>query len=171
MALGIKSIKHFKYFDFLLSYTHSNFNLGVQNTAALGLTIYPHNNLNLYVIAGAYFHYQSQNEHAEQQYIQNYKMGFKVFSNLWLEGSFITGSFTNFYDPFSTVTYNSLEQYKAIYGMNLILPFYKHNFSVFAGYRYYQSNSMFVPVNDVFDTYNSKPFNYQSITGGISWKL
>ena len=170
-ALGIKASKQFGIFNISLAGAHSNFNLSKQNTGAISIMIYPLGNLNLYFTANGYLHTQNQNTNTIQQVIQSHKLGFKIIKNLWMEGSVMFGGFTNLYDPFSELTYNSLEQYNTITGVNFIIPLHKSGISFFAGYRNYQSESMFVPVDNVFESSNNKIFNYKSITGGIIWKL
>lgn len=170
-AVGLKAIKHLGIFDISLTGVHSDFNLSKQNTISTSISIYPFSNLNLYYTANGYLHFQNQNSNTVKQVIHSHKLGFKVIQHLWIEGSAILGDFTNLYDPFSGLTYNSQEQYNTITGVNFIIPLYKPDISIFVGYRYSQSESIFVPVDDVFETLNNKPINYQSITGGLTWKL
>lgn len=150
---------------------YSYLNLSNQITGAGSLTVYPLGNMNLYATATGYYHTQSQNGHTLNQVIQSYKLGFKVMNNLWIEGYTMLGDFSNLQDPFSGITYNSLELYHAIYGANIYVPFSKNKVSVFAGYRQYNSISQFVPVDNVFEGFNNVSFKYQTITGGIIWKL
>ncbi|MBE0649792.1 MAG: hypothetical protein IH595_03015 [Bacteroidales bacterium] len=150
---------------------YSYMNLSNQITGAGSLTIYPLGNLNLYATATGYYHMQSQNGHSLNQVIQSYKLGFKVMKYLWLEGYTMLGDFSNLQDPFSGITYNSLELYHDFYGANIYIPFSKIGVSLFGGYRNYNSISQFVPVENVFEGYNNISFKYQSFTGGIIWKL
>lgn len=150
---------------------YSYLNLSNQITGACSFTFYPLGNVNLYATAAGYYHTQSQNGQKLDQIIQSYKFGFKVMKNLWIEGYTMLGDFSNLQDPFSGITYNSLELYRAFYGANIYIPISKNKFSVFTGYRSYNSTSQFVPVDNVFEGYNNVSFNYQTITGGIIWKL
>lgn len=150
---------------------YSYLNFSNQITGAGSLTLYPLGNLNLYVRAAGYYHMQSQNGQKLNQVIQSYKLGVKVTKNLWLEGYGMLGDFSNLLDPFSGITYNSLELYHSIYGANIYIPFNKNGVSLFLGYRKYNSTSQFVPVDNVFEGYNDILFNYQTFTGGLIWKL
>ncbi len=157
--------------SFSLAGGYSYLNLSNQITGVGSITVYPLGNLNLYATASGYYHTQSQNGKKLDQIIQSYKLGFKIMNNLWVEGYTLLGDFSNLQDPFSGITYNSLELYRAIYSANIYVPFSKNRFSVFAGYRNYNSISQFVPVDNVFDGTNNISFKYQTITGGIIWKL
>ena len=170
-AIGLKVKKQFGRLEAGLAFAHGNFNLSKQNTAGFLLSIYPFGNLNIYYTGAIFNHVQSQNSINETQYIQSHKTGVKVFKNLWIEGMYVFGGFTNFYDSFSELTYNSLEKHNSIYGINLVVPLYKSGSSIFMGFRNYNSETMFIPVDDVFNTSNTKEMNYQSITGGILWKF
>ena len=61
---------------------------------------------------------------------------------LWFEVFSIFGEFTNFYDPFTEITYNSLEQYNLISGVNLIVPLYKSGISFFSGRLFLESRDL-----------------------------
>jgi len=168
---GLKASLRSSYIKTSIAGSHSSMNLAVQNTASASLSVYPLGNLNLYLGASASLHSQKQDEAGLQQFIHSYMLGFRPVKSLWIEGEAMFGTFSNFYDPFSEQVYNSLELYKSIGNINLIVPFYKSGMSLFASYRYYASESIFVPVDDVFETSNHKPINYQSFTIGLSWKL
>jgi len=170
-VLGVKGTKHFKLIQSSLAFTHSNLNNSKQNTVAGSLAYYPWSNLNLYYTGSAYWHLQNKNSNTLNQFIHSHKVGAKLLTNLWLEVYGILGEFTNFHDSFSSLTYNSLEQYKFLTGANIIVPFFKHNLSLLLSYRYNQSKSIFVPKDKIFEYSNNKDFNYQSITGGLSWKI
>ena len=171
LVTGIKLEKNLGIVTLSLAGSLSNLNLSKQNTAAASLTILPLGNLNLYLTANGYLHGQKQRDAAIQQFMHSYTLGFKIAKHLWLEGYSTFGEFSNLYDPFSELTYNSLELYKNISSISLIIPLYKSGASLFAGARLYKSESMFVPVEDVFGSTNSREINYQSFTFGISWKL
>ncbi len=158
-------------FSISLAGGYSYLNLSHQITGAGAVTFYPLGNLKLYVNATGYYHRQSQNGDILNQFFQSYKLGVKITKHLWIEGYSLWGDFSNFQDPFSGITYNSLELYHGIYSVSIYVPFKQDKISVFAGYRHYNSVSSFVPVDHVFETYNSISFNYQTITGGIIWKL
>ena len=171
LVVGVKAEKNLGVFTLSLAGSRSNLNLSKQNTAAASLTILPLGNLNLYLTANGYLHGQKQKDAAIQQFMHSYTLGFKIAKHLWLEGYSTFGEFSNLYDPFSELTYNSLELYRNISSLSLIVPLYKSGASLFAGARFYSSESMFVPVDGVFATTNSREINYQSYTFGISWKL
>ena len=171
IALGFKASKHIKMVELTLAAYFSNFNLSKQKTLAASWSLLPFSNLNLYYSLSAYLHIQNQNASSIQQLVQSHKIGFKVIPNLWLEGYIIAGGFTNLYDPFTNFTYNSLEQYNSIAGANIMVPLFNFKLTIFAGYRHYESESMFVSINNVFEKYNTKEFSYQSFTGGLLWKL
>lgn len=170
-GVSIKIAKQNGLVSFSLAGGYSYLNLSNQITGVGSISIYPLGNLNLYATASGYYHTQSQNGNKLDQIIQSYKLGFKIMKNLWVEGYTLLGDFSNLQDPISGITYNSLELYRAIYSANLYVPFGKNRFSVFAGYRNYNSVSQFVPVDNVFKGYNNVSFNYQTITGGVIWKL
>jgi tetratricopeptide (TPR) repeat protein len=170
-GVSLKITKQNGFICFSIAGGYSYLNLSNQITGVGSITVYPLGNLNLYANASGYYHTQSQNGKKLDQIIQSYKLGFKIMNNLWVEGYSLLGDFSNLQDPISGITYNSLELYRAIYSANLYVPFSKNRFSVFAGYRNYNSISQFVPVDNVFDGTNNISFNYQTITGGIIWKL
>jgi len=169
-VFGLKGQGSSGIFRFSAAGSHSNLNLSEQNTAAASLTILPLGNLNLYMTTNAYLHFQKHDEDSRQQFMQSVRLGFRPVKHIWIEGYTTHGRFSNLYDAFSEITYNSIESYKSISNINLIVPFYKSGISLFAGYRYYQSESMFVPVDHVLETQNHKSISYQSFTFGISWK-
>jgi len=171
VAIGLNAKKQFGILETALAVTHANFNLSKQYSMGFLLTVYPLGNLNLYYSGALFHHLQEQNSIVKTQFIHSHKVGLKVFKNMWIEGVSIFGGFTNFYDPFTQHTYNSVEKYNSILGINLVFPFSKSGRALFLGFRSYNSETMFVPVNDVFTTYNAEKIKYQSITGGISWNF
>lgn len=170
-AASLKITKQTGLFSFSVAGVYSYLNLSNQLTGAASLTFYPLGNLNLYASVCGYYHMQSKKGQHLNQLIQSYTLGFKVMKNLWIEGSTLQGDFSNLQDPFSGITYNSLEIYRAIYGAKIYIPLNKNGISIFAGYRHYQSNGPFVPANNVFEHHNDIIFNYRTFTGGIIWKL
>ncbi|MBN2639147.1 MAG: hypothetical protein JXR65_08680 [Bacteroidales bacterium] len=171
IGISLKATKQAGPVSIALSGSYSNLNLSNQITGAASITYYPFGNLNLYTNATGYYHLQSQKSSSINQIIQSYKLGLKLTNNLWIEGFGILGDFSNLIDPFSGITYNSLEIYHSIYGVNVYIPFNKNGVSLFVGYRNYNSTSQFIPVENVFEGYNNITFNYQTFTGGIIWKL
>ncbi|MBI9067838.1 MAG: hypothetical protein JEZ09_11140 [Salinivirgaceae bacterium] len=171
IALGIIASKYIKFFKFSMAASHAEFNSGKQNTLAGSIAVYPLSNLNLYYNLNGYLHMQHQGVESIKQFIQRHELGVKILPNLWMEGYVMAGEFNNFYDPFSTITYNSIEKYNSILGLNIIVPFYKINLTLFAAYKIYHSKSIFSPFKNTFETYNSKNISYQSFTGGLSWKF
>ena len=123
-----------------------------------------------YTLAGYYLHdyYHSVNIN---QLINSHELGIKLTENLWLELGALFGQFANFYDAFSEIIYNSMEQYNSSARVSLIASFYKSGISLFATYQYHSSESIFVPSNEPLNYTNNKAFNYQTITGGIIWKF
>ncbi len=170
-SLGLQAIKQVGIFRLAVAGAYSEINESHQALGAASFSIYPLANLNLYYSFRGYYLHQNNNSNSSSQGIHSHELGFKVMKNLWCEVFMLFGEFTNFYDVFTGITYNSLEQYNRISGINLIVPLYKSGLSFFAGYRYYQSESLFVPANDPLHGTNNKTFNYQTITGGFIWKL
>lgn len=169
--IGIKGTTHLKYTNISLAYTFSNINNAKQNTIAGSLSVFPLSNLSLYYTINTYLHLQNNNTTQLNQFIHSHTIGAKILTNLWIEAFATFGEFSNFYDAFSTLSYNSLEKYNFIAGANIIVPLFKPKLSFFLSYRFNQSESVFVSKNNSLDYSNSKDFNYQSITGGISWTL
>lgn len=170
-VIGLKASQQIGIFKLSLAATNSNLNFSKQNTGAASLAVYPFGNLNLYYAANVYYHMQSNNDIKLNQFIQSHEIGFKVMKNLWIEANMMLGEFTNFYDSFAGITYNGLEKYKRSMGVNVIIPLNKSGISIFAAYRNNSSESIYVSTDNLLDTYNNKPYTYQIITGGISWKL
>ncbi len=170
-ALGIAVNLRPGIFDLGFSAIHSNYNLGKQNTFSGELTIYPFSNQNLYYKGQFTAHFQSQNNQSIHQLVNVHGLGFKIMKNLWLEANQTFGEFSNLHEAFTGITYNSLELYKSLTETKIIVPIHKNGISLFASFRYIQSESMFVPEENIFDYSNNKTINYKIITGGISWKL
>jgi len=171
MVFGIQGTANSKRFRISLAGSTSGLNHAVQNTASASLTLFPLGNLNLYYTANGYLNYQKQDGNSLVQMIHSSKIGFSPLKFLWIEAFSTFGDFSNLYDPYSGITYNSPELYKNILGVSFIVPFYKKGISAFAGYRQQKSESVFIPVNQVFDFSNNQSFKYQSFTIGILWKI
>jgi tetratricopeptide (TPR) repeat protein len=170
----IWSLKLQKQFEFLksgIAATTSNLNGIKQSGYGLQMTFYPFGNLNLYYSGALFLHQQKYETEKETAWIHSHRLGVKLTKKLWLEGLLKMGDFRNFYDPFDELIYNSLERYHSISGLNLIIPFSKKGSSVFLGFRNFQSETIFVPTEEPFNISNTKNINYQTITGGIQWKL
>lgn len=171
IATGLQISKQLGIFRASLAGAYSNLNAYKQLTGAAAFSVYPLGNLNLYYSFSAYYLSQTAESSTSFSFIQKHTLGFKVMKYLWLEAYSTIGEYTNFYDPFSEIVYNSLELHKYITGANLIIPFYKTGISIFTSYRFNQSESIFIPYAEPLNYMNSKEFNYQSIAGGILWKL
>ncbi len=170
-TVGLKTNKHIGMFDIGLAGVYSELNNSRQTTGAALLSIYPFNNLNFYYTGKAFLHSQNSTSTRVLQLMHSHELGFKIWDNLWLELFTLWGEHSNFQDPFSELNYNSLELNRSASGIKLIVPFYKSGVTLFASYRYQQSESMFVPTDNPLNTTNHIKFNYQTITGGIIWKL
>ena len=171
MVLGLQATVHAGRIRISLAGSNSGLNNSIQNTSSASVTYYPFGNLNLYITANGYLHFQKQDKNRLTQIFQASKIGFSPLKHLWIEAYSTFGEFSNLYDPYSGITYNSPELYKNISGISIIVPFYKSGISVFAGFRHQKSESVFIPVNKVFDLSNNKSFIYQSVTIGMLWKI
>lgn len=170
-VLGLKGTLNAGLLSSSLTGTASGLNNSTQKTASASVTYFPLGNLNLYFTANGYLHIQKQAGNSLDQKVLASKIGFSPMKHLWIEGYTTFGEFSNLYDPYSGITYNSPELYKNISSVSIIIPFYKSGISVFAGYRHQKSESAFIPSSDVFDLSNNKSFKYQSITIGMLWKI
>lgn len=170
-TLGLKANKQLSILDIGMAGIYSELNNIQQLTGALSLTIYPLNNLNLYYTGRVNFHQQVNESTTITQIFQVHEIGFKVFRHLWVELNTVIGDHSNFYDPFTQLTYNGLEQHRIYSDAKIIVPLYKSEISLFASYRYHESTSFFAPESNPLNTINNIEYNYQTITGGIIWKL
>jgi len=170
-VLGLKGTVNAGLLSFSLSGSSSGLNNSTQKTASSSVTYFPLGNLNLYITVNGFLHFQKQDGNSSDQMILASKIGFSPLKHLWIEAYSTFGDFSNFYDPYSGITYNSPELYKKISSISIIVPLYKSGISVFAGYRHQKSESAFIPASDVFDLSNKKSIKYQSLTIGTLWKI
>ncbi|ACF14356.1 hypothetical protein Ctha_1902 [Chloroherpeton thalassium ATCC 35110] len=168
-SFGLRASLELGLFRASLAGARSNFFEGEQTLGALALSVFPSGNLNLYYTASAYLNRQSKDGASESQFVHKHEIGLKVAEHLWLEVLAMQGDFTNLYDPFSEISYNSPERYRTIAGLTLVVPFFEVGITGFLGYRYIRSESIFIPYENASDITNRTPFNFQSITGGITW--
>lgn len=151
------------------AYMYLNKNPYVQG--GLFLSYYPLGNLNLYITSKAYYHSPALDS-SEGRFIFFQEMGFKAFSNLWIELWISEGLIENFAGNSGFLVYNDLSVITQLYGGNLIFPVFKSGIELSIRFRHSVQESTFVPEQFTAGAYlNTIKVNHNTITGGVKWKF
>jgi|GEM_PF-1910163 len=170
-TLGARAGVEYGLFRGIFAVASSDFQDAKQNLIAAGVSFYPYANLDLYYNMTFFMNRQKQNGESESQLIHKHEVGYKINEHVWLEANAMFGDFTNLYDPFTEISYNTPERYKSILGVNVVVPFYNIGITGFLGYRMTNSESVFISYDNPLDVSHRIPFDYHSFTGGIIWNL
>lgn len=135
------------------------------------LSYYPLGNLNLYSTSKAYYHFPAL-DFNEGRFIFFQELGFKAFSNLWIELWISEGLIENFAGNSGFLVYNDLSVITRQYGANLIIPIIKQGMELSLRFRHSAQESSFVPVQlEEGINLNTIKVNHNTITGGVKWKF
>lgn len=135
------------------------------------MSYYPLGNLNLYTTSKAYYHFPAL-DFNKGRFIFFQEMGFKAFSNLWIELWISEGLIENFAGNSGFLIYNDLSSITRQYGGNLIIPLFKSGMELSLRFRHSAQESSFIP--DQFEdglNLNTIKVNHNTITGGVKWKF
>lgn len=161
--------KEFQYFNLGISYAYNNFNN--INTHQLGVhsSIYPLANQNLYYTVDLYLQQLNYNNTSNENYILNQLIGFKIHKNFWMELSGKIPQHMNLFDIRNNISYNNIEMIDKSWNIKGIIPVYKANMKIFAGFGQGYNSSWFFPDGDILNPINKQTYNNYIITGGIKW--
>ncbi len=163
--------KDFSFFKAGISYSTGKMNMANQNQLGTHLGIFPNGNLNLYYSYDGYFQKQEVGNKTLTNYIQKHLIGFKVTNYWWMEASVMLPKFHNFYDTSSGGLWNGLEGTKNLYNLNHIFLVKNSHLRFIFNVGMFDSESVFVPTDDIMNQQNPQSYSNFNITGGILWKL
>ncbi len=96
-------------------------------------------------------------------------LGFKIYSKLWTELFVIQGNITNSQQNNGFLLCNGVDNYKRMFGATL---FWHSKVNLFVRYQFSQMKSNIMKYqNAEIQVYQTKPYNKQTIVGGILWKF
>lgn len=163
--------KDFNYFKIGLSFTTGKMNMADQNQVGVHLTIFPRGNLNLYYAFDGYFQNQEVTGVSLSNFIHKHVLGFRVTDHWWMEASGMFPKFHNFYETSTGSLWNGLEGTKNLVNWNHIFLTKNSHLSFILNLGLYESESVFVPTDDISNRQNAQSYLNINITGGIVWKL
>ncbi len=164
-------------FEFGLGGLVSNLNFKKQKQVTFNITYYPSGNMNFYGSTDFSFFDQVDDNQGgnEQRILFRQKIGFKVFSKCWLEGSYMQGDLTNTSWNNAYLVYNVPDKMNYIAGLNILFPFNeKIELSLRYQYRSRSGNYSQYYIDDIGKIYNKTfdtDYQNQTIIGGIKWNL
>jgi hypothetical protein len=145
----------------------SNYSERKQVQVGINLSYYPFGNLNLYTFSAL----SLKVDNREKSVIFHQKVGFKVFSKLWMEGGGLFGQLKNYNDFNLAYGYNIADYMDMIFYGKLIFPLNNQvNFFVEGQYIHkYTFRTDDYGVNEHSET----RINYDqwNIEGGLLWKF
>ncbi|MCW3789169.1 tetratricopeptide repeat protein [Plebeiibacterium sediminum] len=163
--------KDFSFFKLGLSYTTGKMNMADQNQFGTHIALFPGGNLNLYYSFDGYFQNQEVRGVSLSNFIHKHLIGFKVSNYWWMEASGTFPKFHNFYDTASGGLWNGLEGTKNLYNLSQIFLIKNSNVELIFNAGIFDSESVFVPTDDIMNRQNQQSYSNFNITGGIVWKL
>ncbi len=162
--------KDFTIFKVGASYITGKMNMATQNQVGMHLAIFPKGNLNLYYVFDAYQQNQEVAGESLSNFIYKNQLGFRVTDYWWMEASGTFPSFHNFYETSTGALWNGLEGTKNLWNLNQIFLTKKAHVSFIFNVGWYESESVFVPTDDITNRQNVQSYSNINITGGIVWK-
>lgn len=163
--------------EFGLGGTFSNLNFKKQKQVSFNLTYYPLGNMSFYGSTDFSFFDQvdDNDDGSEQRILFRQKIGFKVFSKCWIEGSYMQGDLTNTNWNNAYLVYNVPDKMNYIAGLNILFPLNeKIELSLRYQYRARSGNYSEYYVDDIGKIYNKTldtDYQNQTIIGGLKWNL
>lgn len=165
-------VKHeFNHFTSELSWAYFDFTPLKTNQFGAHITYYPLANLNLYISTDHYLQIKNFSNETERDYILNGVIGAKIHQNLWLEANISLPGYMYLYDMSYNLAYNDLQLQHYNFGATSIIPLYKANMKIYAGYYYQSTASAYFPDNDLFNPINENNYSNHLIKLGIQWIL
>ncbi len=165
--------KDFSVFSVCLSGSYSNLNLNDQIQAGLSLSYYPLGNLDFYGSSGM----MTLFEGSDLRFIFSQVLGLKIISRLWLECNGVYGDLTNANVNNGWIVYNNTDKIDWGAGINLMF-FPSSHFEIDLAYQYFRKeNPVYYFMAPQSGQLNRQPqadyhpYQTNSITGGIKWKL
>ncbi len=163
--------KDFSFFKLGLSYITGKMNRVDQNQFGTHFALFPNGNLNLYYSFDGYFQHQEVGSVSLSNFIHKHLIGFKVNNYWWMEASGTFPKFHNFYDTASGGLWNGLEGTKKLYNLSQIFLIKNTHLQLILNAGIFDSESVFVPTDNMMNRQNQQSYSNFNFTGGIVWKL
>ena len=162
--------KYLGLFNFGGGVSYSNLNFKNQFQKDFRLVFYPLGNLNLYSLSNVYLVSENYNTTTDEYVSMKQVVGFKTFSNLWMEASAHLGEIKNYTSNGGFNIFNSDETQTSRYDFSLIHEGLKTNFRLMMSYSEYYNNYFDLVENQTVDL-NKIELNGLTIIGEIKWKF
>jgi len=152
------------------SYSYLQYNNYVQQGAFI--RVYPLGNLNLYLTAGYQLKQKVKDGNVfEDGGFYEYKLGFKILKQLWLEIEGMSGDLKNASTQLGAIVYNNPNPVNSSIGSSLLINLNKKNLWLKLSYYYINSTSHFLTENNLPSDINTINYNIHSLFGGLSWSF
>ncbi len=163
----LKLVREMPYFSLSGAAGHSYLNNNNQWQGALGMSLYPYANLNLYTFA--------RFSAVAEDHIFNwhYKLGAggKILPGIWLQGNYAWGYLKNTFDDDGSILFNTSGTINSKAGITAYLLINKSMTLQFDYSLVRQQDSYISYLNNNTYTTNFVKFNNHHIMGGLKWKL
>lgn len=164
--LSASILKDFNRFSLEGEVVWLNLNRNLSFQPSLIVRLYPFANLNLYTQS----RFSLLMNDNTTSFFQQQKIGFKVLSRLWLEGSYFSGNVSGFALNKGALLFNGLEEVNRIWGADAIVTV-SQNVSVALGYQFRKQSNYFFPQADGSAISNKIEMNYSLFYIKLSWAL
>ncbi len=168
-SLGL--YRDMRYLTVGLSAHSSGLNGGRQRQGDLLVVLYPLGKPSLYTASTLSFQQETAgNGDQAERLVFFQRIGFRLASWLWLEGSLSLGDINNFIRHDGALVYNAMDMIRQQAGMKTTLSL-SSRLAVFASYTKTRQQSLYRPESFPGQAANPLNFSSQTITGGIIWDL
>ncbi len=160
-----------RYLTVGLSGNFSNLNEGRQRQGDLLLALYPLGNPSLYSASTLSFQQETAaNGDQTERLVFFQRIGGRLTSWLWVEGSLSLGDMNNFVRYDGALVFNAMDMIRQHAGVKTTLTL-SPRLAVYAGYTAIRHQSLYRPESFAGQPANPINFSSQTITGGIIWGL
>ncbi len=163
--------KDFSFFKLGVSFTTGKMNMANQNQLGTHFALFPNGNLNIYYGFDGYFQNQEVQGVSLSNFVHRHLIGFKVSNYWWMEASGTFPKLHNFYDTSTGGLWNGLEGTKDLYNLTQIFLIKNSHVQLILNTGIFNSESVFVPTDDITNRQNQQSYLNFNVTGGIVWKL
>ncbi len=165
--VSLRIMKEMPHFNAGFAFANSNLNEKQQWQGTIMAGVYPFANLNQYIIA----RFSALSE--DNEFNRHFKItgGSRIFSSLWLQGSYLKGNLQNAHDDNGLIVFNSSGKItsRANFTAFILLS---PKFTIQFDYAISKQEDPRIQYTD-YNTYiwKSVSYNNHHIMGGVKWKL
>ena len=169
-AGDISIYKSYRLFKGGIGLTMANLNDAEQFQKNFTLAFFPLGNLNLYLTSIINHVTETKiNTPDDKNLLYRQTLGFKVFTNMWMEGTAYVGTVKNAVLNEGYLVFNTNEPVHSRYDVNLVFPFKSLTINLLLSYNSFTSS--FNPFNGVNIDYNVMDFNGLLSLISFKWNL